>query len=367
MKKSIICIVFASMLAGTSVLAGNEDKRGQVGATELQINPWARSSGWASANTAKIRGVESVSQNVGGLAHISGLEVNFTTTKWLSGMDVNINALGIGKKLGESGGVLGLSVMSVDMGTFKQTTENAPDQDINFDASMINLGLSYSKTFSNSIHGGITVRLVSESVPNASATGVCFDAGVQYVTTIGKGELAENNLHLGVSLRNVGPEMQFSGDGLANRALATGSTFQKSMNERSESFELPALLNIGLAYDINLTETHRITLAGNFVSNTATNDQIQVGAEYAFNEKFMVRGGFDYQKGIFGDDRNFAHTGPTAGATIQLPFGGKGAEAVDPNVPLDTTKKNRTFGLDYSFRASNPWSGTHSLGITLGL
>lgn len=369
MKKSIVCIFFASLLAGASAHAGNEDKRGQVGATELQINPWARSSGWANANTARIRGVESMNQNIGGLAHVKGLEINAATSRWLSGSDTYIYALGIGKQLGENGGVIGLSLMSVDMGEFKGTDENNPDVNNSYEVSMLNLGLSYSKIFSNSIYGGITVRVINESLPNVSATGIAFDAGVQYTTTIGKSELAEDNLHIGVSLRNVGPEMQYSGDGLARRGfIENGGDGTRAIEARSESFELPALLNIGLAYDINLTETHRITLAGNFVSNSAINDQIQVGAEYAFNEKIMVRGGFDYQKGIFSDDRNFAHTGPTAGLTLQVPVGGKGtSEAVDPTAPLDVTKKNRTFGIDYSFRASNPWSGTHSLGIKLSL
>ncbi|WP_378016323.1 PorV/PorQ family protein [Adhaeribacter terreus] len=344
-------MVFASLLAGTA-LAGNDQKRGQVGATELQINPWARSSGMASSNTARIRGVESMNQNIGGLSSIEGTEIMFTSTKWLTGTDININALGIGQQLGENGGVLGLSLMSMDMGNFKQTTENAPDQDINFNVSVINLGLGYSKKFSNSIQGGITVRVINESIPDASATGIAFDGGVQYVTSLGKGELAKDNLHIGVSLRNVGPEMTFSGDGLAYRGIVQNGTVVQALEQRSSSFELPALLNIGLAYDFNMNEESRLTLAGNFVSNTASNDQFQVGAEYAFTEKFMVRAGFDYQKGIFGDSRNFAHNGPTAGATVELPFG------------ADLDKK---FALDYSYRSSNPWSGTHSVGIKVGL
>ncbi len=181
------------------------------------------------------------------LAFVKGTEVNFATTKWLTGSDININAFGLGQKLGENGGVLGLSMMSMDLGNFKQTTEDNPDQDINYRVSVINLGLSYSKAFSNSIFGGITVRVISESLPNASATGIAFDGGVQYVTSIGKGELDEDNLHIGVSLRNVGPEMRFSGDGLSYRGQVRGGTFDQALEQRSESFELPALLNIGVS------------------------------------------------------------------------------------------------------------------------
>jgi hypothetical protein len=341
---------FASLLTSTAVLAGNDQKRGQIGATELQINPWARSSGWAGANSSMIRGIESMNLNIGGLAQVKGTEFQFASTKWLSGSDININTFGFGRQIGENGGVLGLSVMSMDLGVFKQTTEIAPDQDIDFKVSMINIGLGYSKKFSNNIQGGIVIRVVSESVPDASAYGIAFDGGVQYTTTLGKGEFAKDNLHIGVSLRNVGPEMQYVGDGLAYRTDLNG--VNRRFDAPSETFEMPALLNIGAAYDFRFNEESRFTLAGNFISNTASRDQIQLGGEYALNEKFMLRAGFDYQKGIFGDDRQMAHNGPTAGATVELPFG---------------ADKDKVIALDYSYRASNPWNGSHSVGIKLGL
>lgn len=344
-------MLFASVLASAPALAGNEQKRGQAGATELLINPWARSAGWAGSATAAIRGVESMNHNIGGLAFVEGTEINFSSTRWLSGSDINIHSFGLGQSVGDNGGVLGLSVMSMDLGNFKQTDENNPDQDVNFEASFINIGLSYSKVFSNSIYGGITVRVISESIPNASAQGIAFDGGVQYVTTLGKGPLAEDNFKVGVSLRNVGPEMRFTGDGLAYTARIENGTFDGTIEQRSESFEIPSLLNIGVAYDLNLTEIHKVTIAGNFNANSFTNDQVQVGAEYSFDDKFMVRGGFDYQKNIFNKtERNFAHTGPTAGATVQLPFG---------------PEKDKLFGLDYAFRSSNPWGGSHSVGVRM--
>ena len=42
--------------------------------------------------------------------------------------------------------------------------------------------MTYSKEFSNSIYGGLTMRIVSESISNVRASGVCFDAGIRYVT-----------------------------------------------------------------------------------------------------------------------------------------------------------------------------------------
>jgi predicted porin len=115
--------------------------------------------------------------------------------------------------------------------------------------------------------------------------------------------------------------MSFSGDGLSYRGQVNNGTFDQALEQRSESFELPALLNIGVAYDLNINEENRLTLAGNFVSNTASQDQFQLGAEYGFTEKFMVRAGYDMQKDTFEDANPNAHTGFTAGATVEVPFG----------------------------------------------
>lgn len=370
-------MLFASMLASTSVLAGNEQKRGSAGATELLINPWARSSGMAGAHTAGVKGVEAMNLNIGGLALNRGTELVYSHTKWLSGSDINIHSLGFSQSVGDNGGVIGLSLMSMNLGEIPYATTDMPDQDVTYKISLMNIGLSYAKKFSNSIYGGITVRVISESVPNASAMGVAFDGGVQYRTTIGNDEYADEetgNFRVGVALRNVGPDMKYSGDGLAYRGMVENGNFNQSIEQRTEAFEIPSLLNIGIAYDLNFTEEHRLTLAGNFNSNSFSGDQIQGGVEYGFKNMFMVRGGFDYQKDIFSSaNRKFAHTGPTAGATFQLPFGGNksaltdGVDGLDSTGEIETTGRQKTFGIDYSFRATDAFNGTHSIGLRITL
>jgi hypothetical protein len=355
MKKLLGSIAACSLLA-TGAFAGNEQKSGQAGATELLINPWARSSGMASSHTAGIRGVEAIRLNVGGLSRVKGTEVSFCNTQWLKGSDINIYALGLAQPIGDNGGVIGMEIMSLDLGTFYNTTVNNPDSNIEFDTRFLNIGLSYSKAFSRSIYGGITVRIISESVPDASAQGVAFDAGIQYVTNLGSPSEddstgTEGNLRFGVSLKNVGPAMNFSGDGLSVRGQISTGTFETAINPGAQSFELPSSLNIGAAYDWNIVKDHRLTFAGNFNSNSFTKDQLQGGIEYAFMNMFMVRAGLDYQKNVFSKaETRFAHNGPTFGATAQVPFG---------------IGKSKSFGVDYSFRTSNPFSGSHSIGVNL--
>ena len=161
--------------------AGNPDRAGSAGATQLLINPFARSGGWAMANSSSLRGVESMFANVAGLARVKKTEVSFTTTNWLQGSDVRINAFGLGQKVGESG-VLGLMVTSISYGDIPITIVDQPAGGIGtFRPTSSNLGLAYSKEFSNSIFGGIVVRVATESISNVRASGFFFDAGIHYV------------------------------------------------------------------------------------------------------------------------------------------------------------------------------------------
>lgn len=343
--------------------AGNDQKRGQAGATELTVNPWGRSAGWANANTAGIRGVEAMNSNVGGLAYVQGTEVLFTTTRWLEGTGVNVNAAGVGQQLGKSGGVLGISVVSWSLGKFYQTAGAMPDNDITFTPRMLNVAMSYAKVFSNAITGGLTVRYLTESVPDASATGVSVDGAVQYQTHLGGADPERRNLKFGVALRNVGPELRFSGSGLTYRAgsvASLGGDNTRALSGPSESFEMPTMLTIGGQYDVVPTEDHRLTVAANFVSNTFSQDQYQGGLEYAFMERFMVRGGYDFMKrGDLNNERTVAHTGLTAGASVEVPFGKSADE--------DADQKQHRLAIDYAYRHSNPWQGSHSVGIRLVL
>jgi hypothetical protein len=346
MQRRDLVLVLGMALA-TPALAGNPDRAGSAGATQLLINPWARSAGWGLANSAKLRGVEGMFGNIAGLARVKKTEVYFTSTRWLEGSDVQINAGALGQKLGESG-VLGISFMSINYGEIDVRTVDNPAGGIgSYRPTSGNFALSYAKEFSNSIYGGILVRVASESISNVRASGFCFDAGIHYVTG------PTDNIHFGIALKNVGPPMRFSGDGLAVQGLLTQGSDQLTIEQRSERFELPSQMNIGAAYDWNVNELHRVTFAGNFTSNAFTKDQFTLGVEYAFKKLLHLRGGYLYEKDITDDNlRQTVFTGPSAGLSVDLAFG---------------EEKANVFSIDYGYRATNPFNGVHQIGLRVSL
>ena len=58
---------------------------------------------------------------------------------------------------------------------------------------------------------------------------------------------------------------------------------------------------------------NRITLAGNFVSNSFTKDQFTLGLEYAFKNVVMLRAGYTYEQGIWDDINTSERTNVSSG------------------------------------------------------
>jgi hypothetical protein len=341
-----VSLVFVS---SNNVQAGNEDRAGQAGATELLINPWTRSSGWGGINVANVFGLEAQFNNVAGLAFTKKTDISYSFTDWLKGSDVKINSLGLAQRVGESG-VMAISVMSVGFGDIQVTTVDNPEGGFgNFKPQFFNLGVSYAKAFSNSIYGGMTVRVISQSSSDVKAQGVAFDAGIQYVTGFNEDK---DNLRFGISLKNVGTPMRYSGDGLSFRGNPPVVTsYQQTIQQRTERFELPSLISIGSSYDYRPADNHRLTFAGCFVSNSFTYDQFGLGVEYSFKDMFSLRGGYVTEKEQNSDERLTALSGLNGGVSIDLPLG----------------KSGKKFGIDYSYRATEVFDGSHGIGLRLVL
>lgn len=344
----IFAVIFGIVLITETqqvVNAGNEQRAGQAGATELLINPWARSSGWAGANSASVRGLEAMFLNVAGTAFTQKTELLFARTQYVA--DIAINAFGFTQRIGATS-VMGLALMSMNFGEIPVTTVEMPEGDgSTFSPQFINIGLSYAHEFSNSIFGGAVVKLITENgTSDVTATGFALDAGIQYVTQGQK-------LKFGISMKNVGTPMKFGGAGLSFRGDEPGGDYNMTLLQRSESFELPSLINIGVSYDFSLTEHHRLTPAVTFTSNSFTNDQYIAGLEYGFKNLFMLRCGYTYERDIedFEDNRMTFFTGLCGGVTFQVPL----------------NKKGSTIDIDYSYRATNPFNGLHSIGARINL
>ncbi len=356
--KRIIVILSCVLITGGQIFAGNPDRRGEAGAAELLMNGWGRSTGLWSMNSADVQGIEAERINPAGIAFTQHTEIAASYALWLQGSGVGVAHAGFAQ--GFKDNVFALSIQALNLGSIQKTTTSNPEGGIgSYSPAFINIGVSYARKFSNSISGGVTVRLIDEGLGNLNAFGMCIDAGLQYVTG------PKDNIHFGVSLRNVGTPMKFSGDALATSVnIVSTSTYTLSEQSTVNKFELPTQLNIGAAYDIWMgakkeikpkvfKQDYRLTALANFTSNAFGYDYYGVGLEFGWREIFMLRAAWRFEKGQFNPAQRLdVYTGLAAGATFDIPFKKDGGPRL---------------AIDYSFRATSPFQGTHSFGLRINL
>jgi Type IX secretion system protein PorV len=350
--KYIFSALFALALP-VLVWAGNPDRQGEAGAYQLLMNPWSRSAGLHGFNISSVQGIESVQLNAAGLARFKGkTEINVSHMRYLVGAGMNMNAAGFAQKLGKGGNsAFGVSLTSVDFGDIPVTTETTPEgSGGTFSPSFFTFGVSYAKTFGDKVSVGTTVKFINEAITNASARGFAIDAGVQYVAG------TDDRFKLGVSLRNIGSRMRYSGEGLTQALPAPNPTnsFSHTYYQRSSEFEMPSQLIIGLSNDWKLGGANKITALATFVSNAFSRDNIGAGVEAVIGQNLMFRAAYKYEFGVTNSDlTSSVDNGIAAG----LSFG----------IPSKKRDSLRKVWFDYGYRSTITWNGMHNLSMRITL
>ncbi|MEX1001511.1 MAG: PorV/PorQ family protein [Crocinitomicaceae bacterium] len=333
--------------------AGNGDRVGSAGATELLINPWARSAAWADASVACANGLDAVYMNIAGLAFTDKTQIRFDRTNWLGGSGIAINSAGLAQRVSENS-VISVSVMAMTFGEIEITTVDLPEGGIgSFAPTYSNFNVGYAREFTNSIYGGINFKVVNEAISNARGTAVAVDAGIRYVT----GE--EDQIKFGITLKNIGPSMSFKGDGMSIQVMYPNTGELATLEQRAAEFEMPSTLNIGGSYDFNFNEQHKLILAAAFSANSFSNDQFRLGLNYGMNADKMAYNmmvGYTYEQGAFSSNIDFggrvsALSGFTAGLSVDGKVG----------------KNKNHLGVQYAYRHANPFSGIHTIGVSIGI
>ena len=365
----MIIVAFASQ----SAQAGNKDRSGQAAANYLLINPWAGTNGWAGVGVSSTKGIQSTFTNVAGMAFTRKTEIAYTNTIYNVGAKIQLNAFGIVQALSKDGyaGNLGVTASILTYGDIPITTVEQPEGGLGyFKNTDLVLGLSYARSFSDNVHAGVTIKIANSTTSNVTATSFAIDAGVQYVAG------RNDQLQLGVVLKNIGTPMAYKGSGMSIRGTGANdkNSILHSFLVASESAEMPALLALGFSYDFlfagkqassstesgtkarvtRATAAHRLTLAGSFVANAYSRDQFIFGAEYSLMDYFQVRAGYIFEAGMFNEKTATSNNwGPTAGVSLLAPLAKK---SVNPSSRL---------AIDYSYRFTREYKGCHAIGVRI--
>ncbi|MBL1215335.1 MAG: PorV/PorQ family protein [Ignavibacteriae bacterium] len=336
----LLIIMFMLLFAITEVFASGGNRTGTGGAAQLLIPVGARGIAMGGSNIAAISGVDALYWNPAGVARMnSSFDAMFSHMNYIADIGVEYGA--ISAKL-EGLGVFSLSIKSISVDEIAITTTQNPDgTGATYKPSFITAGISFSKALTDNIAIGVTGNLVSETLGDVSASGFALDIGVLY------NNLASvNGLSFGVAIKNLGPQMQFEGSGLVYQ-LDSDNLNRPPGLYRAEAapFELPSRFEIGFSYVPTFDEYNEVVLAGNYINNNFSSDEYKVGAEYGYNNRFFVRGGYVFAPQA--DDENFIY-GFTAGAGISYPVSG-----------LDLK-------IDYAYRDVEYFDANHIFQVGIG-
>jgi hypothetical protein len=277
--------------------AGGLDRIGTSGAQELRIPVGASSVAIGGSAVALGNGLGNIYYNPASLAAVDNAEAIVSYSTYLSDSKVNYGA--VSTKVGEAGNVA-LSIKVLNIGDIVVTTEDAPEgtgQILNPNFSVF--GLSYGRRMTDRVLVGLTGSYISEKISQESATGFAADFGVQYDT-------GWRGLRFGFAMKNVGPNMRFTGPDLEERITLPGddpSAQPHVVTLEATDFELPSYLQIGVAYDLGIAEKQHATLYGTFQGNNFSTDEYRMGAEYLLGEHIALRGGYVGQLALNQSDR----------------------------------------------------------------
>ncbi len=337
MKKIILILI----LIATSIYAGDVARKGTTGAEQVLIPVGARGIATGGAFLANITGLESIYYNPAGLDVNPQTEAMFSYVNYIA--DINVSYFAIGTTLGDVGSI-GFDLKSFDFGDIPVTSETFPDgTGETYSPSFLTIGFTYSKVLTDRISIGTNLKLISESIQNTNATGFALDAGVQYRFS--------EALMIGAAVKNIGSDMNYSGQDLADRTGIPGSIPGSSTGSYeivTESFQIPSFFQLSLTYALNFDEQNDLLLAGAYTANNSFEDVANLGLEYGFMNNFFVRGGYNF---LFENAGDYVY-GFTFGAGLDYNIGGEVGFVFDYafREVKDFPSANHVFTIKLSFQ-----------------
>jgi opacity protein-like surface antigen len=243
----------------------------------------------------------------------------------------------------ESFGSLGFSVRSLDFGDIPvTTTENPYGTGATFSPTFVTVGVTYSNSLTDRIRVGVNVNFISQQIQRSSASGLAFDAGVQY-----NGIGGVEGLKFGIVVKNLGPQIKFTGPDLIRQASETEAIRGTNNYLIDAAYaELPSQLELGLAYERRFSDLYNVVFATSFQNNNFANDEYHFAAEFGYDNLLFLRGGYSYVSETANNDDQYLF-GPTFGAGVNL------AGTIDITV-------------DYAYRWARYFDANHMITVKLG-
>ena len=377
--KSILAITM--MAAALSAAAQDDIKDAEfnpltTGVTSLSITPDARGASMGDLGAATEADANSQFWNPSKYAFAySRAGVSLSYTPWLRKIVNDIylaNLAGYYKIGGSDNQAISASLRYFSLGEVQATDgDGAMISTINPFEMAVDAG--YSRKLSEKFAMGVTLRFIYSDLgygsmmntgESSSATAFAADISGYYTTypVIGRNECQWS---LGFNLSNIGSKVNYNKGNdpaylPANIKLGTAFTFPLAdYNNLTLAFDANRMLvpakprlndfEDNLAYDDALEEwKNKSSITGifdSFKDNFAKRITYSVGAEYAYNQQFFLRGGYYYESKYAGN-RQYFGLGAGFGLNV-IKIDASYMIATAQNSPLDQTLRfTLSFDMD---------------------
>jgi len=302
-RKIYIFVAVIALSSGSAAFAAG--KEGTSGAKFLNVGVGARAAAMADAYDPIASGPEAIFWNAAGLVTVENQGFSVSDNEWIA--ETRMIGASYARRFGF--GTVGVMVTSMMYGDMDVTTIEEPNgTGETFSAMDMAAGVGMARRLTDRFTVGGTVKFVRCAFSGIDgvdpAMGVAFDVGTQYMTGF-------RTLRMAIALQNLGPELQY------------GGTYEELQRNREEyqleefdSFSLPVVVRLGVAYD----PIESMTLCINASHPNDADETIDFGGEWWPLEMVAIRGGYklnydaaEYTGGVgfqFGGFRpDFSYTG----------------------------------------------------------
>jgi len=288
-----------------------QSKVGTTAAQFLGISVGAKATAMGDAFVASKEGVSTIYWNPGAFAAAGKSELMFANTNWLAG--TKFRWFGFMLNLDGTNAV-GVSLTNLNYGEDDVTTVQSPDgTGERWSAQDVALAVSYSRRLTDRFSMGGSVKYVSQTLWNESASTIAFDLGLLFETGF-------NDMRLGMSFSNFGGDMTLDGRDLLQRVdidpANSGSNKTLVGKLKTDPWPIPLFFRVGVAMDIIKNNDVIFTVAADAVRPSDNVEFVNVGGELSWNQLIFLRTGY---RSLFRKD---AEEGLNLGAGIRYQLEG---------------------------------------------
>jgi len=288
MQTAIKSFIFIFTISMTCMgQSSNVSNVATTSASFLEIGVGARAIAMGGAFVATANDASAMYWNPAGIAPLTDIETIFVHTNWLAG--ITYNYAGVIFPLYDNS-AFGLNIISMSTDEMKVRTVDFPEGTGEyFDATSFALGLTYGIRLTDRFSMGINVKFISERIWKEKSTAFAVDLGTLYNTVI-------EGLRVGASLSNFGSDMKMTGEDLLVYhdidESQTGNNDRIFARMETDSWPLPLLFQMGVAYDLLASDFHRLTVEADAIHPVNNKESVHSGLEYSIRNNYFIRAGY---------------------------------------------------------------------------